>query len=155
MNIKSFLENYSLIRLKNLLFLYIANLPMPGHVIRPWFVKWGGVDIKDPSSCFIGKNVGFDTVVPQNIHIGKGCVITGGASIISHYQDSKTGKWSEGDVFIGDNVFIGIRTLITKAVKIGDNVMIGAGSIITKDIPSNEVWAGNPARFIRKRELVK
>lgn len=30
---------------------------------------------------------------------------------------------------------------------------IGAGSIVTKDIPANEVRAGNPARFIRKREL--
>lgn len=33
----------------------------------------------------------------------------------------------------------------------GENAIVGAGSIVTKDIPANEVWAGNPARFIRKR----
>lgn len=151
----SLLQHYSLKRLKNLFFLYMANLPMPGHAIRPWLVKMGGVNIKEPNSCFIGKDVGFDTVAPQRIHIGKESTIAAGTAILTHYQDSKTGKWYQGDVFIGENVFIGMRTLITKTVKIGNNVMIGAGSIITKDIPSNEVWAGNPARFIRKREIMK
>lgn len=33
----------------------------------------------------------------------------------------------------------------------GENAIVGAGSIVTKDIPANEVWAGNPARFIIKR----
>ena len=51
----------------------------------------------------------------------------------------------------GNNVFIGMNTLIVNAVKIGDNAVIGAGSIVTCDIPSNEVWAGNPAKFIKKR----
>lgn len=44
-----------------------------------------------------------------------------------------------------------MNTLIVKGVTIGDNAVIGAGSIITRDIPSNEVWAGNPAKFIKKR----
>lgn len=35
---------------------------------------------------------------------------------------------------------------------IGDNVIIGAGSIVTKDIPSNEIWAGVPAHYIKKYE---
>lgn len=36
-------------------------------------------------------------------------------------------------------------------VVIGDNSIIGAGSIVTKNIPDNEVWAGVPAKFIKKR----
>lgn len=57
-----------------------------------------------------------------------------------------------GEVHIGKNVFIGINTIIANAVNIGDGAVIGAGSIVTKDIPAGEVWAGNPARFIKKRE---
>lgn len=50
---------------------------------------------------------------------------------------------------IGDNVYIGIGSIILPGVNIGDNVIIGAGSIVTKDIPSNSVYAGIPARYIK------
>jgi UDP-2-acetamido-3-amino-2,3-dideoxy-glucuronate N-acetyltransferase len=35
---------------------------------------------------------------------------------------------------------------------IHDGAMVGAGSVVTKSVPSKELWAGNPARFIRKLE---
>ena len=34
---------------------------------------------------------------------------------------------------------------------IADGAVVGAGSVVTKDIGPYEIWAGNPARFIRKR----
>lgn len=152
MTLRDVLKHYSLRRLKNLLFMNMANMPMPGHKFRPKMVAWGGVDFKEPSSCFVGKDVYFDSVCPERIHIGQRCVITTGTLILTHYQNARTGKWFQADVHIGNDVFIGAHTIITKNVTIGDNVLIGAGSVVTKDIPSNEVWAGNPARFIRKRE---
>lgn len=36
-------------------------------------------------------------------------------------------------------------------VTIGDGAVIGAGSVVTKDVGPYEIWAGNPARYIRKR----
>lgn len=53
-------------------------------------------------------------------------------------------------VFIEDNVFIGAHTTILKGVTIGKNSIVGACSLVTKSIPPNEIWGGNPARFIRQ-----
>ncbi|NOU50881.1 acyltransferase [Pseudoalteromonas sp. JBTF-M23] len=52
-------------------------------------------------------------------------------------------------VSIGNNVWIGYGAIITKGVSIGDNAVIGAGSVVHKNVPSNTVYAGNPAQFIK------
>jgi acetyltransferase-like isoleucine patch superfamily enzyme len=52
-------------------------------------------------------------------------------------------------IVIKDNVFIGGFSIILKGVTIGENSIIAAGSVVSKDIPANEVWGGNPAKFIR------
>lgn len=52
---------------------------------------------------------------------------------------------------IGNDVWLGIRTIVLGGVTIGDGAVIGAGSVVTKDVGPYEIWAGNPARFIRKR----
>lgn len=51
---------------------------------------------------------------------------------------------ASGVVEIGDNVFIGMNTIIERNVKIGNNVVIGAGSVVTKDCEPNSVYAGAP-----------
>lgn len=52
---------------------------------------------------------------------------------------------------IGNDVWIGNRVMIKAGVTIGDGAVIGMGSIVTKDVGPYEIWAGNPARMIRKR----
>ena len=52
-------------------------------------------------------------------------------------------------ITVGNNVYIGINTIIMPGVHIGDNVIVGAGAIVTKDLPSNGVYAGIPARLIK------
>ena len=52
-------------------------------------------------------------------------------------------------VFIEDNVFIGAHSTILKGVTIGRNSIVGAGSVVTKNIPADQIWAGNPARFLK------
>jgi UDP-2-acetamido-3-amino-2,3-dideoxy-glucuronate N-acetyltransferase len=47
------------------------------------------------------------------------------------------------------NASIGAGATILGGVTIGENSMIGAGSVVTKDVPANELWVGNPAKFIR------
>jgi acetyltransferase-like isoleucine patch superfamily enzyme len=54
-------------------------------------------------------------------------------------------------VVIGKDCWFGSGVRIVMGVTIGDGVVVGAGSIVTKDIPAYQVWAGNPARFIKER----
>ena len=53
---------------------------------------------------------------------------------------------------IGDNVTIGSNATVLGSVTVGDGSMIGAGSVVTKNVPPGEIWAGNPAVFIRDRD---
>ena len=58
-------------------------------------------------------------------------------------------------ITIGDNVFIGSRSVILGGVNIGSNVVIGACSLVNKDVPSDTVYAGVPAKKIGEfRDLV-
>lgn len=52
-------------------------------------------------------------------------------------------------IVIEDGVFIGAHSIILKGTHIGKNSIIGAGSVVTGKIPANQVWAGNPARYIK------
>jgi chloramphenicol O-acetyltransferase type B len=57
----------------------------------------------------------------------------------------------KGDTVVGNDVWIGVEALILPGVKIADGAVIGARSVVTKDIGPYEIWAGNPAKLIRKR----
>lgn len=133
--------------------MFLSHFPMPGKV-RWLFVKYAGVKFSSGSktTVFIGENVIFDMLYPDEIEIGNHVHITTGCVLLTHYLDtSKVGIfWRKGHIKIEDGVFIGCNTVICKPVTIGKYSIIGAGSVVTKDIPSYEIWGGNPARFIRK-----
>lgn len=108
-------------------------------------------------------NTKIDNLRPFLVEIGKNTLITG-ARILTHDASTKKalGYTKIGSVKIGDNVFIGINTVILPNVKIGNNVIIGAGTIVSKNIPDNSVVVGNPMKIIgtfeenirRNKELI-
>ncbi len=53
-------------------------------------------------------------------------------------------------VHIGNGAFIGAGALIMKGVTVGDRAVIGAQAVVTKNVPPDEIWGGNPAKFIKK-----
>lgn len=56
----------------------------------------------------------------------------------------------KGGVEIGENCWIGANVTILDGVKIGDNAIIGAHAFVNKDVPANSVYAGVPAKEIKK-----
>jgi acetyltransferase-like isoleucine patch superfamily enzyme len=65
-------------------------------------------------------------------------------------HDNKLDDVAVSPVVIEDDVWIGGNSIILKGVHIGRAAVIGAGSVVTCNIPEGTVWAGNPARFIKK-----
>ena len=58
----------------------------------------------------------------------------------------------EAEVSIGNDVWIGMRSIIMPGVKIGDGAVIGAGAVVTKDVPDYAIVGGVPARIIKYRK---
>ena len=108
----------------------------------------------------IGSNNGFSGVslyCSKEIIIGDNLVCGGNVSIWDsdfHQLNSGDRKRNTGlihskKIEIGDDVFIGANSIILKGVKIGNRSIIGAGSVVRKDIAEDELWIGNPAKFIK------
>ena len=155
MNNKTIIEKppYDIRRIWRKVCMVISKFSLISPSIRLKMLKMGGVKVKGRS--FIGANVVFDGIYPNLIEIGEGAVITSGTCILSHFYNTSDRRFYAGKVKIGKKVFIGMNTLVVNAVNIGDYAVIGAGSIVNRDIPAGEIWAGNPARFIKKADDVK
>ncbi|MCD8206708.1 MAG: acyltransferase [Bacteroidales bacterium] len=110
----------------------------------------------------IGENVGISSSfitawesvkIGNNVKIGGGCYIidTDFHSLHPKYRaNPETDIAATAAVEIGDNVFIGATSIVLKGSKIGRNSVVGAGSVVNGEIPENEIWAGNPARLVKK-----
>lgn len=121
-----------------------------------------GIYIRSGACVKIGDNTGISNTAiyaAERIEIGDNCKIGGNVSIYDtdfhsvNYLERRKKPEPFGNaepVYIGDDVFIGAHSIILKGVKIGDRSIIGAGSVVTKDVPTDEIWAGVPAMFVRK-----
>jgi acetyltransferase-like isoleucine patch superfamily enzyme len=92
---------------------------------------------------------------PYLIEIGNDVTITRGVAFVNHdggvavFRKALPGLNVYAKIKVGNNVFIGINSIILPGVTIGNNVVIGAGSIVNKDIPDNVVVAGVPVKIIK------
>ncbi len=88
---------------------------------------WDGVTLED--NVFVGPNVTFTNDL---------------------YPRSKNHPKEYAKTVIKKGASVGANSTIVCGHTIGENAMIGAGSVVTKDVPAGELWAGNPAKFMRK-----
>ena len=123
-------------------------------------------DVEFGNNCFVGpfceiqKNVKIGdntkiqshTFICELVTIGKNCFV--GHGVMFTNDDLKKGKISRNSssfkkTKIGNNVVIGSNVTLLPVSIISGSV-IGAGSIVTKDIKEKGIYAGNPAKFLRK-----
>ena len=102
----------------------------------------------------IGKNtrISSHSFICELVTIGQNCFIGHGVMFTNDlFKNGKLGgnvkNWKKTN--IGNNVLIGSNSTILP-VKISDNIVIGAGSVVTKNLIKRGIYAGNPAKFLRK-----
>lgn len=88
---------------------------------------WDGITLED--NVFVGANVTFTN---------------------DRFPRSKNADWKLEQTVVRRGASIGAGATILCGIEIGENAMIGAGSVVTKNVPTGELWMGNPARFVRK-----
>lgn len=115
-----------------------------------------GIDVGAHTIFYSPESQIIDRERPWMLKIGDYCKITAGTTILCHDYSRSVIRRVYGDVVgeaketvIGDNVFIGVNSIILMGAHIGNNVIVGAGSVVNGYFPDNCVIAGNPAKVIR------
>lgn len=127
-------------------------------------LNYSKIVVKKNASLIIGNNSGISNTIiycTKSIHIGDYVKIGAGTMIfdtnfhstnwqkrMNHDTDKSDIKQSE--TIIGNHCFIGTKCIIGKGITIGDRSIIAAGSVVVKNVPPDELWGGNPAKFIKK-----
>ncbi len=98
----------------------------------------------------IGKRLVIDhgsgVVIGETSVIGDDCLIHHGVTL-----GAKTNETGDRHPKLGNNVIVGVGAQIIGNCKIGDNAVIGASAVVVKDVGENDIVAGIPAKFIKKR----
>jgi putative colanic acid biosynthesis acetyltransferase WcaF len=115
---------------------------------RPYDIKIGEYSSIGPRVHLynLGRiEIGSHTVLSQDVYVCGG----------THDFTDATMPLLKKDVKIGSSVWICAGAFISPGVTIGDGAVVGARAVVTKNVEAWTVVGGNPARFIKKREILQ
>jgi putative colanic acid biosynthesis acetyltransferase WcaF len=119
----------------------------PGVRVKfPWYLTIGDF-------CWLGEDLWIDNLAP--VTIGSNVCISQAAYVCTGNHDWTTPnmKLFRRPVAIEDGCWVGARATLCPGVVIGTGSVVAAGSVVSKSISEYQVWAGNPAAFVRERRL--
>lgn len=115
--------------------------------------------VEKTASLSIGNRTGISNAAitcATKVEIGNDVLIGSGTRIydtdfhsLDMHMRKAAGSVMSAPIKIEDGVFIGAGAVVLKGVTIGKGSVVGAGAVVAKSIPAGEIWAGNPARYIR------
>ena len=123
-----------------------CSIARNSRIDYPWRVTIGALSS-------IGSNAWVYALAP--IEIGSRCCIGEDVRLLTGSHDVQSPNFTlvTKPIVIKDNVWIATGATILPGVTIGEGVVIAAGAVVTKDVEPWTVVGGNPAKFIKKREL--
>ncbi len=115
---------------------------------------------------YISPDVYFDSHDYSKITLMDGCVLSKEVFLLTHDYSIARGiealqgkDWDKKqtphflkEIYVGENSFVGARTMLLPGTHIGKNCIIGAGSVVKGVIPDNSIVVGNPAKVIAKTD---
>lgn len=108
------------------------------------------VNVKIAAFCSIADNVVIGGATHPIQYVSTSPVFHRGKNILGKnfatHESIKTPQTQ-----IENDVWIGMGSFVKAGVTIHNGAVIGMGSVVTHDVPSYEIWAGNPAKFIKRR----
>lgn len=119
----------------------------PGvRVWQPWMLEM------DDDACLSNE---VECYSVDRITLGRNAIVSPGAFLCtaSHDIDSRTFDLTHAPISIGDNAWVGARAIVLPGRVVGVGGIVAAGAVVTKDVGPSEVVGGNPAQFIKKRNL--
>jgi UDP-N-acetylglucosamine acyltransferase len=106
--------------------------------------------VSSSGNCVIGNKVTvrYDSIIARGVKIGDGTYIC--PKMMSNNLNTEHEQIGGAD--IGENVFVGTGCVLQHGISIGDNSVLGSMSFVNKNVPANEIWFGNPAKFKKSIE---
>ncbi len=78
------------------------------------------------------------TVVMPRVTLGAYCTLEAGVRV-------------GAGAHIGEAAHVGMGAVIREGVRVGHRALVGMGSVVLGDVPDDQIWAGVPARPLRRR----
>jgi putative colanic acid biosynthesis acetyltransferase WcaF len=117
------------------------------NIKYPWFLK-----IKD--NVWIGEKVWIDNfvevVLHDNVCISQNALLLTG----NHNYKSEFFNLMPGKIVLEKGAWIGAKSIVCPGVRVKSHAILAVGSVATRDLDEYKIYQGNPAKFVRNREIL-